>query len=237
MSQRRGGAKEVGGIQNEEMVPFSQSLDTPGVVGGMDRESSIETTSPVSTTSTAGNDTTATSVSLDARYHIESLDIQNKAWQESYFARGAVRSTWEAEYAELHENGWNGECSKMMDGNPKNSVPCGCCSAIVCTALGAGRVGNMAVLKQSNEWVTEEVPDEENGGTKTIRVTRPRLDFVVGPVSSHDLLAPNRQTRSMARNPHFSWLVFRWIYSFTQPHGFALAVLCFLLFSTGQCFV
>ncbi|OEU18747.1 hypothetical protein FRACYDRAFT_274878 [Fragilariopsis cylindrus CCMP1102] len=71
---------------------------------------------------------------------------------------------------------------KMIDGNDKDhSVPCGCCSAIMCSVLGAGRIGNMAILKQSTEWVTEEVPDEENGGMKTNRFTQPRLDFVVGP--------------------------------------------------------
>jgi hypothetical protein len=40
----------------------------------------------------------------------------------------------------------------------------------------------MAVLKQSTEWVEETVEDE-NGETKIKRFTRPRLDFVVGPVS------------------------------------------------------
>ena len=73
-----------------------------------------------------------------------------------------------------------------MMGNKNDSLPCGCCSAIVCSVLGAGRIGNMAVLKQSTEWVTEEVPDEENPTSntmKTKRYTQPRLDFVVGPVS------------------------------------------------------
>lgn len=187
MSQRRGGsAKETGVVQNEEMVPFSQALDTPasgdsGVIG-MDRESSTEpsqNTHP--STVTPNNEVGATSISLDARYHAESQQIRTQAWQDSYFARGNALSTWEAEYAQLVENGWKGECSKMMDGHDSNSVPCGCCSAIVCPMFGAARVGNMAVLKQSNEWVTEEVPDLENGGTKTERSTRPRLDFVVGP--------------------------------------------------------
>lgn len=120
-------------------------------------------------------------VSMDARYDAESQQIRTKAWVESYFACGNVNSTWEAEYVQLRETGWKGQCSKLMDGPNSNSVPCGCFSAIVCPMFGAGRIGNMIVLKQSNEWVTEEVPDLENGGTKTERSTRPRLDFVVGP--------------------------------------------------------
>ena len=68
---------------------------------------------------------------------------------------------------------------KMIDN--ADQMPCGCCSAMVCYAIGAGRVGNMAVLKQSTEWVEEQVEDE-HGELKTKRFTRPRLDFVVGPV-------------------------------------------------------
>ena len=129
------------------------------------------------------NETAPMPVSLDARYDAESQQIRTKAWVESYFACGNVHSTWEAEYIQLRETGWKGQFSKMMDGADRNSVPCGCCSAIVCPMLGAGRIGNIIVLKQSNEWVTEEVPDLENGGSKTERSTQPRLDFVVGPVS------------------------------------------------------
>jgi hypothetical protein len=183
MSQRRGGAtKEIGGVQPEEVMPFSKALDGPasGGIGVMDRES----TEPAnSTTGTSNEESTTASVSIDDRYHAENHLIRAKQWQESYFARGCTLSTWEAEYAQLKDNGVKGSCSKMMNGRMDDNVPCGCCSAILCSALGAGRVGNFAVLKQSNEWVTEEVPDEENGGTKTERSTRPRLDFIVGPVS------------------------------------------------------
>ncbi|VEU37725.1 unnamed protein product [Pseudo-nitzschia multistriata] len=184
MSQRRGGStKETVAVQNEEIVPFSQALDGPASGGNevMDRESIEPSQNAHPSNLTSSNKAVASSVSLDVMYSAESQQIRTKAWQESYFARGNVHSTWEAEYIELKENGWYGECSKMMDGHNSNSVPCGCCSAIVCPMLGASRVGNMAVLKQSNEWVTEEVPDLENGGTKIERSTRPRLDFVVGP--------------------------------------------------------
>mmetsp|Transcript_16762 Transcript_16762/g.16748 ORF Transcript_16762/g.16748 Transcript_16762/m.16748 type:complete len:252 (+) Transcript_16762:402-1157(+) len=96
--------------------------------------------------------------------------------------QGFTEATWEADYAK-YKNNWKGACRKMMDNNNDrdNSVPCGCCSAIICSFLGTGRIGNMAILKQSTEWITEEVPDEENGGTMTNRFTQPRLDFVVGP--------------------------------------------------------
>jgi len=165
MSQRRGGNSK------DEIVPFSQVLDGPasGPPGAMDRELSEP------------NEEMTASLSIDARYNTESQQIKTKQWKESYFARGCTLSSWEAEYAKLKDNGWKGECSNMMDGNDNTSVPCGCFSAIVCSSLGATRVGNFAVLKQSNEWITEEIPDEENGGTKTVRSTRPRLDFVVGP--------------------------------------------------------
>lgn len=180
MSQRRGGiTRDNNGIQSEEVVPFSRSLDGPasGGIGAMDRESNEP------------NEETTTAVSIDARYQAESQQIRTKHWQDSYFARGCTNSTWEAEYAQLSENGWKGECSKIMEGKDSDPVPCGCCSAILCSALGAGRVGNMAVLKESNEWITEEVPDLENGGTKTVRSTRPKLEFVAGPVSkNHQLI-------------------------------------------------
>lgn len=41
---------------------------------------------------------------------------------------------------------------------------------------------NIAVLKQSTEWV-EEVEEGEDGQPRTRRFTRPKLDFVIGPVS------------------------------------------------------
>jgi hypothetical protein len=49
--------------------------------------------------------------------------------------------------------------------------------------LGAGRVGNIAVFKQTTEWVEEisEESDETNGEPKMKRFTRPKLLFVAGP--------------------------------------------------------
>jgi len=175
--------KEAGGVTIDEMVPFSEVLDGPASGAGirtMNRESS-DPPHAFNPNSTKSAEEKIAPISIDDRYGTESEQIRAKQWQESYFARGCTLDSWDAEYNEMKENGWKGECSKMMDGKDRNAVPCGCCSAIICSALGAGRVGNIAVLKQSNEWVTEEVADEETGRTKTKRYTRPRLDFVAGP--------------------------------------------------------
>jgi len=50
-----------------------------------------------------------------------------------------------------------------------------------CPMLNAGRVGNMVVLKSSQEWVEEIQEDEETGEHTSRRYTRPKLDVVVGP--------------------------------------------------------
>ena len=105
-----------------------------------------------------------------------------KQWKEGYFAAGMTAATWGEEYQKWRHN--FRDQILMLDDNEKS--PCGCCSAVVCGLLGAGRVGNMAVLKQSTEWVEEEEEDE-NGELRTKRVTRPRLDVVVGPVSGRDI--------------------------------------------------
>jgi len=192
MSQRRG-AKESGGAvqKSEEILPFSKVLDnsnpssssSPSTIGGLDP---LQVVSPPNSSGRSA-ETSQTevegAVSLDERYHAETQQHKTKQWQESHFARGFTEATWEAEYAK-YKNNWKGACMQMMDNNERDSsVPCGCCSAIMCSFLGAGRIGNMTILKQSTEWITEEVPDEENpeGGTKTNRFTQPRLDFVVGP--------------------------------------------------------
>lgn len=154
MSQRRGGSKDA--MVKEEMVPFSASLDINRPVAMMDRESSEPLSSPSSAAGAAPgilggttiSDTTA--VSLDSRLDAESQYQQQriKQWKEGPFAAGFTEQTWEADYNKFRHN-LGGECSKCMDND--DTMPCGCCSAVVCTALGAGRVGNMAVLKETEE--------------------------------------------------------------------------------------
>jgi len=183
MSQRRGGTKGKPAVEvsNEEMVPFSESLDQPSSGLHMDRES-MEPLQVISAPNSGNIGSTSVhsgNSSLDARFDAENQQLKVKAWKEGPFATGFVPSTWEEEYASYRQD-LRGECMKMV--NNDNTTPCSCFSAIVCSMIGAGRVGNMAVLRQSTEWV-DEVVEEENGETTTKRFTRPRLDFVVGPVS------------------------------------------------------
>ena len=171
MSQRRGLPKETA---NPELVPFSEVLDKPHGGIQMDRDSMepLETTAKKAPVPSKP----APSASLDVRYEKEAQNLKLKEWKEGHFAAGFTPSTWDEEYAKFRKNPYD-ECLSM----PDNDAPCVCCSAILCSKLGASRVGNMAILKQSQEWVEEEEEDE-NGETKTRRFTRPRLDVVVGPV-------------------------------------------------------
>jgi hypothetical protein len=93
--------------------------------------------------------------------------IQN--WKESPFAVGLTEPTW---YDEKYRS------SKL----PSDESGCLCCSAYVCSFLGAGRVGNMAVLKCSTETVEGIIEyDDENGQPIIGKTQTPRIDIVVGP--------------------------------------------------------
>lgn len=107
-----------------------------------------------------------------------------KKWKESPFAVGLTEPTWEAERLGLSRLGRKNDDLPIMDDEylPRDTTGCLCCSAIVCSYLGAGRVGNMAVLSSTTEWVEFVEQDEESGEEKVTRYTRPRLNWVVGPL-------------------------------------------------------
>ena len=99
-----------------------------------------------------------------------------KHWKESPFAIGLTEPTWMEERYRDHDS------SDL----PPDESGCLCMSAYVCPWFGASRVGNMAVLRSSQEWVEEvELTDaatESNPQQQNIRrYSRPRLDVVVGP--------------------------------------------------------
>lgn len=167
MSQRRGPKDNV--INPAELVPFSESLDKDPKAGmTMDRDSAV-VVQPLETTTTAP---------LDKRYEKEAHNLRIKQWKEGPFACGFTEASWDEEYAK-YKNHPREVCAAMVDND--ETSPCGCCSAIACRMIGANRVGNMSIVKQSTEWVEEEQEDE-HGELKTRRFTRPRLDIVVGPV-------------------------------------------------------
>lgn len=95
-----------------------------------------------------------------------------KHWEESPFAVGLVNVNWadDRPFCRPAE-------SRHMPTN--NNV---CCSAIFCGCIGAGRVGNLAVLAQTTEEYDHiEVVDDETGERRTTRRKRPKLLWVVGP--------------------------------------------------------
>ncbi|KAL3941463.1 MAG: hypothetical protein SGARI_000593 [Bacillariaceae sp.] len=183
MSQRRGGKGGKAAVSTEEMVPFSEALDQPTSSNlSMDRESMemVSSSAPSSGNATAttipagnGNATAGSAVSMDARFDAENKQLKVKAWKEGPFATGFVPPTWEEEYHNYRTNPRN-ECMKIVEN--ESNTPCGCCSAMCCSMLGAGRVGNMAVFRQSTEWV-DEVIEDENG--ETTRNDRPDQNWIV----------------------------------------------------------
>lgn len=104
-------------------------------------------------------------------------NMRTKHWLDSPFAVGLTEPTWLDERLNhsgrrqpYREDEWNADSSGCL-----------CCSAFLCPYLGAGRVGNMAVLHSSTEWVEEVEEDEETGEQKVNRFTRPKLNCVMGP--------------------------------------------------------
>lgn len=120
--------------------------------------------------------------------HNESPSERVMKWKDSPFAVGLTEPTWEAErlgMSSLTRGRKNDDLPPILDDDeylPKDTTGCLCCSALVCSYLGAGRVGNMVVLSSTTEWVEEVEQDEETGEEKVTRYTRPKLNWVVGPL-------------------------------------------------------
>lgn len=110
----------------------------------------------------------------------ESLDARQRKilhWQQSPFAVGCVNVTWADD-----RTCFRPQKSRSLD-PPDSKV---CCSAYVCGFLGAGRVGNLAVLAQTTEEYdhVEEINDDNATGEQQQRTTkrkRPKLLCVLGP--------------------------------------------------------
>jgi len=120
------------------------------------------------------NDTTDTNIditdnnTIEGRYETEREKAKVRHWKESVYAVGLVEPTWADEQF-----------------NPDRDPLCNCVSigSKVCARLGARRVGNMAVLRESVETMADDDDDsndEENPGRKR-NVSRRTFGIVVGP--------------------------------------------------------
>lgn len=123
------------------------------------------------------NESEMAPLSVEEECQKERHILRVRRWKESPFAVGLTESNWMDERSRpLKPTSTYGEA----DMEPDHSG-CLCCSAKVCPMLGASRVGNMIVLRQSQNWTEEEVVDEETGELVKLKVSRPSLDIVVGP--------------------------------------------------------
>lgn len=115
-------------------------------------------------------------LSLEDEFQREKHALRVKQWKESPFAVGLTDSNWMDERSRpLKPNNYG-------DGDiePDHSG-CLCCSAKVGPFLGAGRVGNMIVFRQTEHWIEEDYVDEETGDLMKHKVSRPSLGVVFGP--------------------------------------------------------
>lgn len=81
-----------------------------------------------------------------------------KCWKESPFAVGLTEATWSDELRQ-GSNVLTACCRAEID---PESNGCLCCSGMLCSLIGAGRVGNIAIIRQSTEWVEEVVEDDHD---------------------------------------------------------------------------
>ena len=169
MSQRRAAnAKQAPVVAEATVVKGPLSLDTT-------KPNLSEEQVPLST----GSD-----LSSNNNNNSESPSARVLKWKESPFAVGLTEPTWEAERLGLSTRGRKNDDLPILDDEylPKDTTGCLCCSAVVCSFLGAGRVGNMVVLSSTTEWVEHVEQDLETGEEKVTRYTRPKLNWVVGPL-------------------------------------------------------
>lgn len=108
--------------------------------------------------------------SIEERYRAERERAKLRHWKESEYAAGRVAPTWSDELESYRRgSGCCGGCcgedgcggggaSQALQSEIDPGCGCTYLSALVCSRLGAGRIGNMAVLRE--RYVTVEVEDD-----------------------------------------------------------------------------
>jgi len=137
------------------------------------------------------------SMSIEQVYLTSKQSTRLNHWRNNPYATGLVEPTW---YDEVHRqqndggddnneaNGPNRRCCADV-GDPEMDPTCGCLviSGYVCGMFNAGRVGNMAILKESHVMVDEFAHNDEDeegeptGKLVTRKVSKRKIDLVVGP--------------------------------------------------------
>jgi hypothetical protein len=102
---------------------------------------------------------------IDDEYLEQREQTKLRHWKESEYAAGLVEPTWADE---LEMSRRNGQCCCFVARDAMGQMlqeeidpGCGCIylSAVVCSRIGAGRIGNMAVLKERYVWVEGDEGD------------------------------------------------------------------------------
>jgi hypothetical protein len=99
-------------------------------------------------------------------------------WKNSPFAVGVVNPTWKLD----QPSWWTCCCSSDLPSPARDIDHTFPATSIVCSLLGARRVGNFSVLSQTNENYDEPIQDPATGEVSGYRKKqRPKLLCVVGP--------------------------------------------------------
>eukprot|EP00571_Detonula_confervacea_P013124 CAMPEP_0172310204 /NCGR_PEP_ID=MMETSP1058-20130122/11348_1 /TAXON_ID=83371 /ORGANISM="Detonula confervacea, Strain CCMP 353" /LENGTH=372 /DNA_ID=CAMNT_0013022973 /DNA_START=91 /DNA_END=1209 /DNA_ORIENTATION=- len=102
--------------------------------------------------------------SIEEQYHSEREQSKQRHWKESEHAAGLVELTWEDEREKYRKQGCCCPDREALGHMFQEEIDpgCGCIylSAVVCSRLGAGRIGNMAVLKE--RFVMVEVDEDDD---------------------------------------------------------------------------
>jgi len=191
--------KNAATIHSEEEVPLtgssrggkqvsSLSLETPEIVvsrnggagGDLTTDSSVASSSADdgNNSGSGGGGGGAPAISAEGRFRDEKYNRKVQHWKDHPLAVGLVEISWSDEMQKFRDRDAR---RRAADDSSAESANCLCCSAVVCPYLGATRIGNMSVLKQSTIEINIEEEDEETGEIRVVRVARPKLDFVVGP--------------------------------------------------------
>ena len=127
-------------------------------------------------------------MSLTEKYLQEKQQTKVRHWKTSEYAAGLVEPTWHDELEKYSREGHNCCCCCCSSGGSglhefdsmfqdEIDPGCGCIylSALICSRLGADRIGNMAVLK--SRYVMVEVDDEGEDGEEFVNDDEEALHY------------------------------------------------------------